>query len=130
MDLRYAKLCNVEYCNARPYAAFLAAGNWSLEPVQSSHASLSEKTRPDAECGGGHLPSVSVPRAVSRVSRAERRLHFLQAHSCNLSIASVLTAISNTEHGSRDMQHFTSPHAGHYSSCRGIAMYCDGSRQL
>lgn len=58
---------------------------------------LCQKIRPEAECNG-HLPS--VPRAdMSRAERIRRRLHFLHAHSCNLSVASVPTAISNIFYG-------------------------------
>jgi hypothetical protein len=44
------------------------------------------------------------PTDVSRAERTRRRLHFLQAQSCNLSGASVPTAISNIFYGSNDMR--------------------------
>jgi len=43
------------------------------------------------------------PTDVSRAERTRRRLHFLQAQSCNLSDTSVPTAISNILYGSDDM---------------------------
>lgn len=43
------------------------------------------------------------PMCVSRAEWTPSRLHFLQAQSCNLSVGSVPTAISNIFYGSNDL---------------------------